>query len=590
MRYLYRSLDYARGGKERKSSNPMLLQIVSAASRSGSNQDQSNLEYYLRLAVTSPHFYAAAQTVADRVSEAADWVVEEQVGDHWEKIDNHEFLALLDRPNPIMTSGLLMNDTAWSMQVTGNAYWFLVTDSPGRGPIREIWPLPSLKTAPDPSTLRISPITGQLVIDYKYSLGTDVTLPGENVLHIRASNMLDFWRGMSPLSALARTLEMDYNETNWLAGYFGEGNAVPTAIISVPPDLPDEEFDMVKRDIVEQFGQQRRSAITRAGDMSVETIQHTVDDMKILDGLGYNAEAIRAVLRVPSGLRDTSSGQSRLAAEAALLRDAVLPMLRNVAQWMTLRIMPFYQYDAPLRVTVLTEVPQDESIEISKYEAYGQDRTVNEQREQQKLEPLELSGDLKALQPLLDEVPLRLLELAFQYIAGQQQAAMGGMAGPGGAPGGQQMHPMIAAMMGQPMPQPQPGAPGMAAAPRSGPTNGAAPGPRISGLQTPQQQMAALTGGAAKAFEGLAPGEIVALAAMMAQHAHTGDPSPVSGRYRARVKGGSLKALYRVDSRPDGVEQWTAWSDQDRTWVNCVPVAGAMVVDPDYVRRQGAEV
>lgn len=601
LRYLYQSLDYARGGSARKASNPVLLQLVNAAARSGgSSQDSANLEYYMRLAVTAPHFYAAAQTVADRVSEAADFAVEEQRGDRWQKVDNHELMNVLDHPNPLMTAGLVMGTTAWEMQATGNAYWFLVTDTPGQGPIREIWPLPSLKTQPDPTTLRVSPITGQLIVDYRYNLGTDMLLPGENVLHVRAPNLFDFWRGMAPLSALSRILEMDYSETNWLAGYFGEGNAVPTAIISVPPEITDEEFDAVKRDIVEQFGAQRRSAITRAGDMSVETIQHTVDDMKILDGLGYNAEAIRAVLRVPTGLRDTSSGQSRLAAENALLRDAVMPMLRNIAQWMTLKVIPFYASDARQRVTVLTEVPQDSSIAIAEYEAYGQDRTVNEQREERKMEPLKLTGQMAEYQFLLDEIPLRYATLIVQLMTAKQQAAASGMPGaPDQAGQGAPTHPAVAAMMGN-SPQAGPTHPAVAAmagsgspaAPRSGATGTLAPGVRTSGVSTPQQLVASLSGGAAKSFDGLGAGEILAMAAMVMAQSNTGDPSPVirAGRFRAVVDGAGWKALYRVDAMGDGAERWATWNKGIGKWVDCVPVTGAIVVDGEYVRRQGAEV
>jgi hypothetical protein len=107
---------------------------VQGASRSGTSQDSSNLEYYLRLAATAPHFFAAAGVVADKVTESADFAVERQVEDRWEIVPNHEFLGVLEHPNEIMTGGLLLNGTAWDMQGVGNSYWFLVTDRPGVGP------------------------------------------------------------------------------------------------------------------------------------------------------------------------------------------------------------------------------------------------------------------------------------------------------------------------------------------------------------------------------------------------------------------------------------------------------------------------
>jgi hypothetical protein len=578
LRYFQSSIDYAKGAPVRRGTNPTLLQIVQGASRSGTSQDSSNLEYYLRLAATAPHFFAAAGVVADKVTESADFAVERQVGDRWEIVPNHEFLGVLEHPNEIMTGGLLLNSTAWDMQGIGNSYWFLVTDRPGVGPVREIWPLPALRVTPDPMTLRISPVTGRMVIDYRYNLGTMTMLPGENVLHIRTANLFDFWRGMSPLSALARTLEMDFNESNWLAGYFGEGNAVPTAIISVPPELGDEEFDAVKRDIAEQFGAQRRSAITRAGDLSVETVQHSVDDMRILDGMGYNAEAIRAVLRVPAGLRDTSSGESRIAAATALMQDAVLPMLWNCAEWMTLKIMPLYAADGErLRVTVLTEAPQDEAMAVTKYEKYGMDRTVNENRAEQKLEPLKLAGDLAQLQPLLDTVPTRLVELFLSYLMAKEQAASAAAA-PEAATG----NPLLDAMTGGKPAMPMNGKPA---------SNGATPGPRLTATPTPEQQMQAMTFGVASGKGIAALPEVEKEAAQVWLATQSDEVSPhYAGAYRAVIEGDAIKALYRVRRDRERPDAWAVWDGGDKAWVRCAPVIGAQVVDREFVRRQGAEV
>ena len=133
---------------------------------------------------------------------------------------------------------------------------------------------------------------------------------------------------------------------------------------------------------------------------------------------------------------------------------------------------------------------------------------------------------------------------------------------------------------------------GSPAAPRSGATGTLAPGVRTSGVSTPQQLVASLSGGAAKSFDGLGAGEILAMAAMVMAQSNTGDPSPVirAGRFRAVVDGAGWKALYRVDAMGDGAERWATWNKGIGKWVDCVPVTGAIVVDGEYVRRQGAEV
>lgn len=448
--------------------------LLVQAARSGALGGSSDMNYFMRLAATNPWFFSAMRTISNRVSDVAVFDVQQRKGQDWESIPGHDLITRIERPNAMMTGGLLLGATAEWMNTTGNAYWFAVTDTPGIGPIRELWPLPSDKTEPDPLRLRISPYTGQAVVDYRYQVGGIKYLPGENVLHIRTPNLFDYWRGNSPLSALQVILPTDLSQTTWLGSFFGENNAVPTAVISLPPETSDEDFDIVKRDIVEQFGAQRRAAITRAGDMTVEAIQQTIDEMQVIDGMRFNAEAIRAVLGVPK-MDDLSSGQSRLAAEMALMRDAVQPMLNLLAGWMTLKLIPFYeQRSGTMRIVAENVVPQDAAIAVSEYQAYGADRTLNENRKERKLKPLRLSGPLAQLQPLFDDVPQRYVEMLAPVLieatkpapapalggvpVGPDDALLAQMTGqeaPSGAqPGGDQK--LLTQMVGQAQnPQPQ---------------------------------------------------------------------------------------------------------------------------------------
>ena len=471
LRYFTDAFAYAGATKatnaRRYSSNSALSSILEDNSRMAHGGD-GNLDYYTRLGVTNPFFFYALKIISDRVADVGQFYMEEQRKDGWERLKTHEFLDVLASPNSVMTGSLLLGLVSEWMSTVGNAYLFLVTDTPGVGPIREIWPLPSTNIQPEPMTLRVSPYTGKPIIDYRYTLSSPVILPGENVVHIRTPNLFDFWRGMAPLSALQSILTMDAAETSWLAGYFGENNAVPTAVISVPPDLDDATFDAVRRDIIEQFGAQRRSAVTRAGDIKVETIQHTIEEMRVLEGMEFNRKAIWQVLRVPAGLTEATSGQSRMAADMALMRDAIQPTLNNIASWLTLKAMPMY--GDGLRVVAENVIPQDSAIETAEYAAYSPDRTLQENRRQQKLEPLRLGGDLAHFQPLFDEVPQRWVELFASLLAGGG-TAQGGEISPQSQAGG--------------------------AAP-----NGAAQiGPRVSGQSTSEQVIANLLGGDAKRGE-----------------------------------------------------------------------------------------
>lgn len=410
MRYVTDAVVYA--AQSFKAINPMLRRVLYDSTRLSGGGEEGDVQYYLRLAATNPAVLSALSTISDRVNKSDNFKVQtRQKGADWVDFEEHPFITLLRNPNSIMPGSLLLSDTTWWYELLGNGYWFLVTDAPGMGRIHEIWPLPADRVRPDPTTMRISPITGKPILDYEYTMGSIIKLPGENVVHFRRANPFDMWRGLSPLSALQKTLITDNAQSTWLGSYYGKGNAVPASVISLPPTLSDEDFETVKRDIEEQFGGKRQTAVTRSGDFKIEVIQHSIADMQVIDHKRYNAQEIRSVYKIPEGLTNATSGQSRLAAETALARDAVQPLLDYFAEVFSLFIMRYYDTDASeIRVVAESVVPQDEALEINKYKTYAPDRTLNENREEQGLKPIVFTPQLAHLQPLLDQVPQSLVD------------------------------------------------------------------------------------------------------------------------------------------------------------------------------------
>ena len=489
LRYFVEAVKYAAA----PFTNPTLRRILFDYTRvpTGTVGEEADVGHYLRLAACNPAVFASITTIADRVSDTGVFLVKRKAGAEWVDVADHPLPGLLMRPNSLMSGSLLLSDTAWWYELLGNAYWFLVTDTPGRGPIREIWPLPADRVRPDPMTLRISAITGKPVIDYAYQLGSIITLPGENVVHFRTANPFDPWRGLSKLSPLQNNLTMDSAQLKWLGSYYDKGNAVPASIVSVPPTLDDADFDAVVRDIQDQFGGKRQTAVVRAGDLKVEVIQHSIADMQVVENRAKNAEEVRRVFKIPEGLNSAASGQSRLAAETALARDAIQPLLNYFAETLTLTALVLYGDGEGFKVEAENIIPQDVALDISEYQAYAPDRTINENRKKQDLPPLTLKGDLAAFQALVDEVPQQLITvLAPLLVQKAGGGAMGGLPGGLGTPApALSAHAQLLQMLtgGQAAQQPawnvvQPQALPGPTGPQGPDTGDATPGYRVSGL------------------------------------------------------------------------------------------------------------
>lgn len=447
LRYVLDGFDYATHPfKSFKSSRQPSAVIATTARYNTTRGNDGQLDHFAQLGITNPYMFAGASLIGKRISDVSLFKVQErQHGGKWVDVKDHAFIAVLGRPNSLMTGELFLSEVAFWNVFYGNCYWLFDSPQPGIGEIREIWPLPARMTRPRPELIRYSSASGELTIDYEYVPGAVFTLPGENVAHFRTANPFDYWVGLSALTALQFNLSVAYNQSKWLGDFYGENNAVPVAVISVPPELTNDDLNQIKEDIISQFGGQRRTAITRAGEMDVKVIQHTVADMQVLDAQDHYAKEVRTVLNIPEGLSSASSGQARLAAETALQRDAVQPLLNHIAAVLTVKAMPFYGRHEKYRVVAEDTVPQDKALAVTEYSTYGKDRTVNENRDVQKMPPLRFTGVLAYLQPLLDEVPSSSIPLIAPILA---QAGAGMGQPPMGGAGGQQRN-LIAEMIGQ---------------------------------------------------------------------------------------------------------------------------------------------
>lgn len=406
---------------ERRSWRSALSAMASRDTWAGS--ETMDVESIYRLAITSAWFFSGVKLIADRVSnKASAFRVKKRIGEELRDIRNHSFEILMQRPNSLMTRNFIMTYTTLWYYLKGEAYLFLSTALPGYGEPEEIWPIPANKCRPLPGTLRKSRLTNQLCIDYEYTVdGVAYVLPGENIIHIRNPNPFDYWSGLSFATAALQFLRIDYEQGKYSEEFYGRDNAVPTAIISLPADTDPEMFEAAKEQLRDEFGSKRRSAIIRAGDFTVDIISHNFQQADFVNMRKFNRDSLWQILGIPEGINSGSaSGDSRLAAETAFIRNTVQPLLDRIAEEFTANAGPYYGpmivIDAP------SIVPADRAMEISEYQAYCNDRLIDENRQLLNLPPIEPTG-IEAIDLML-KLPIRL----FPYVSSNTYA-MGGPQG-----------------------------------------------------------------------------------------------------------------------------------------------------------------
>lgn len=162
-----------------------------------------------------------------------------------EKVDDHPFLDLWNRPNPFLdryglTAGLVMH-----LDIGGNAYIEKVRSAAGK--IMELW-------LPRPDRMRVIPDARRFVGGYRYELGSrSYDYPPEDIVHLKTRHPLDDFYGLPPLAPLAGRVDLD-NWTRDFARAFFQNGAVPIGLLNVMREVDQQEREMIRARLRSEYG------------------------------------------------------------------------------------------------------------------------------------------------------------------------------------------------------------------------------------------------------------------------------------------------------------------------------------------------
>ena len=335
------------------------------------------------LAMRTSWVYSDINMIARECSQARLNVLQDK-GEEVEEITNHPFEILMRQPNPFMTRSFLMQYTVGWLKLDGNSYWYLM---PGLDGVAEIWPLPADKVEPKPSKER-----GKYLDGYVYrASGRQWTIPPEFIAHFRQWNYVNIYKGMSDIQAMQLAIKGDEAMQQWNYNFFGKKNAIPTTVMSLPQDTPPGDFELIKDEIISEFGgTKRRTMVTRAGDITVATIGLSQKDLDFLAGREFNREEIDRVYGIPAAVwaKDATRANA-MAADKTLKDKTIWPLLVYLSEEITLQVMIPY-YGEALLAAFEDIRPEDRGLRVAEAKTYGPALTVNEYRtEYLKAPPLE---------------------------------------------------------------------------------------------------------------------------------------------------------------------------------------------------------
>ena len=300
-----------------------------------------------------------------------------------EEVLEHPFLDLMRSVNDQANQFDTMELMTLYLELTGNAYWYLVGGQMGIP--SELWTLPS-------QDMTIVPGKDQFIQKFIYKKNQPnqtVFLP-EEVVQFKYPNPADAYYGCGPLKAAATAFDLNQfmieHETSLILN-----RSVPDTIITADAgaSLQVDQIKIMKEQFETNFkGPTRRGKFAfLPGALHVERLGLTPKEMNYLMSRKATRDEIAAIFGVPVSML-TVENVNRANAESgeySYQKNTILPRLRRIEQKMNEQLMPRYENGSnTLFVQFDNPVPQDKEFRLKEIQTHLTTKysAINEERQQ----------------------------------------------------------------------------------------------------------------------------------------------------------------------------------------------------------------
>lgn len=154
-----------------------------------------------------------------------------------EKLDDHDILTLLERPNPFMDRFAFWATVILHLQVGGNC--FIEKVRSGAGAVVQLWLL-------RPDRVWVVPDEKRFVGGYEYRISDRLyRLDANDVIHIKLRNPISDYYGLPPLAVAAARTDVD-NFMRAFVGAFFRNAGVPAGLLNVTKSVNASERQMIR--------------------------------------------------------------------------------------------------------------------------------------------------------------------------------------------------------------------------------------------------------------------------------------------------------------------------------------------------------
>ena len=326
-----------------------------------------------------------------------------------EKLESHQLLSLLHRPNPLQSGTEYFASLYSYLLISGNSY--LLRDSDALTPPKELYLL-------RPDRIDIKSSTSMIPAQYDYiingvianSYPVDQSTGYSQIKHIKLWSPLDDYYGLSPLMASAYNIDQ-HN----LAGLHNvallKNGCTPSGMLKFEPtdetgasaSLTDDQRARLLEDLEFRFQGSQNSGrpMLLEGNFEYKQLGLNPKDMDFLELLNLSAREIALAFGVPAqmlGIPEANTYSNMETAKLGLYEETIIPLLTRVESDLNEFLVPLYDDDIRIKydidsIPAMAEKTKQVYLDVSQAVTAGI-ITRNEAREKLGLQPIDGANEL----------------------------------------------------------------------------------------------------------------------------------------------------------------------------------------------------
>lgn len=336
--------------------------------------------------------YACVGAISDEIANINIRLFKTNAKGEPDEVKNHPVLDLLYRANDFTTKFDLFWQTQEYLELTGEAPWLLVKDN---NTITDI-----LLLRPDLLQVKISKEKGGLIDGYTYRSGhKDIPINVEDVIFIKYPNPTKPFRGIGPLAAAARTVDID-NFSEEFNRVFFANSAMPGSILQTANKLTKDTKKHLSKAINKLYkgNSNAHKAMILENGLEWKPLQLTQKDMDFMNQQQFSRDKIMAIFRVPKSIVGLSEDVNRANAETAAYTFAkwtINPKMQRLIEQLNEFLLPQFAGTENMFLAYDNPIPENVETKLKGYESGLRAGwlSINEVRQMENLEGIGKEGD-----------------------------------------------------------------------------------------------------------------------------------------------------------------------------------------------------